>query len=71
MVNSGDIPGDKHPPPHRVWTHLHAEPKFDIEEENHVTECRFCMRIYMLCLNSSTFGAVLRVLREDNQQTTT
>ena len=73
MVKFKEIPGDRHPPPHRVWAHLHAEPKFDLEEENHVTECHACMHVYMLCLNSSTFGAVLRVLREseseENQKT--
>ena len=68
MLRFKDLSSDRHPPPHRVWAHLHAEPKFDSDEENHIADCHICMRTYMLCLNSSTFGAVLRVLRETEAQ---
>jgi hypothetical protein len=56
-----------HIPPHRLWTYLTAETELSLEDHVHVLECDHCFNVFRLCLQSETFGAVLRelALRDD------
>ena len=56
------VPND-HIPPHRVWNYLKIEGEFADEEHDHILQCQDCLQLFILALNSDTFGAVLKQLR--------
>jgi|GEM_PF-3938162 len=62
--------GEIHIPPHKVWANIHSETKFSSDEENHLQECEVCSYMFMLCLNSSSFGAVLKETEEGQGKVT-
>ena len=53
-----------HIPPHRAWTYIHADSEFTMREHDHILECEQCLRLFILCLRTESFGAVLKELRE-------
>jgi len=53
-----------HVPPHRVWAYLYGDGEFRVQEHDHILECKPCLRLFILCLNSESFGAVLRASAE-------
>src|SRR5262245_21205917 len=58
----------QHIPPHRAWTHSHAHAQtFSRSEHVHILECERCLRVFLLCLKSESFGSVLRELGEPDE----
>ena len=51
-----------HIQPHCAWVSLKIEGEFRPEEQAHVLRCLPCLRLVLLCLESETFGAVLKQL---------
>jgi hypothetical protein len=49
-------------PPHRAWLSVQGKGELDGEEHGHILRCVHCLRLFLLCLESETFGAVLKEL---------
>jgi hypothetical protein len=55
----------EHIPPHRVWLYLYVDGEFSAIEYDHLLTCPSCLRLFILCLQSHSFGHVLRELSEE------
>ena len=56
----------EHIPPHRAWVYVRdITTELSNIEHDHISECDRCLRLFMLCVNSETFGGVLKQLGED------
>jgi hypothetical protein len=53
-----------HVPPHRVWAYLYGDGEFSVQEHDHILACELCLRLFILCLKSESFGAVLKAFAE-------
>jgi len=51
--------------PHRVWAYLHGDLDTELSatEHDHILDCEFCFQLFILCLKSDSFAAVLKALR--------
>ena len=60
--------GYRHITPHHAWAYLHSDVHSDLstEDHDHIVECEQCLRLFILCLNSETFAAVLKALMKDS-----
>ena len=56
-----------HVAPHRAWTYLNGDPTTELNtaEHDHIVQCEPCLRLFILCLKSTTFGSVLTALDKD------
>jgi hypothetical protein len=56
---------DDHVTAHRMWAFIHEHPEEDLTaaEHQHILQCQACFDLFMLCLKSSTFGAVLKKIK--------
>ena len=54
--------------PHRAWTYLQADGELSTDEHDHILECESCLHLFLLCLKSESFGAVLKELNKDFDQ---
>jgi hypothetical protein len=66
MVESNN-PKRRHITPHHIWACLHADKMTELStaEHDHIVECEPCLRVFILCLRSKTFGSVLKTLGRD------
>jgi hypothetical protein len=66
-MRRNDNPDTLHITPHRAWAYLYADPTAELsaKEHDHISECEQCLRLFILCLKSKTFGSVLKALGED------
>jgi hypothetical protein len=56
----------EHIPPHRAWVYVRdITAELSIIEHDHIFECDRCLRLFMLCVDSESFGGVLKQLGED------
>jgi hypothetical protein len=51
-----------HITPHHAWNYLHADSEMSTAEHDHILECEACLRLFLLCLKSDSFGTVLKSL---------
>jgi hypothetical protein len=51
---------DHHISPHRAWKSLKIDGELNSDERDHILQCAQCLRLFVLCLESETFGAVLK-----------
>jgi len=60
----------RHITPHHAWAYLytHTESEFSPAEHDHILECEQCLHLFMLCLKSETFGAVLKALGRSEER---
>jgi hypothetical protein len=60
----------RHITPHHAWAHLRADPVTELStaDHDHVVECEQCLRLFILCLKSKTFGSVLKALGNDLEE---
>lgn len=50
-----------HIPPHRAWTYLQGDgSRLTMQENEHLPTCMECLRLFLLCATSTSFGAVLK-----------
>jgi hypothetical protein len=49
-----------HISPHRAWKSLKIDGEFKPDEHEHILRCVQCLRLFVLCMESETFGAVLK-----------
>ena len=63
MAGSNNL-RSRHITPHHAWAYLHSdlESEFNKAEHDHILECERCLQLFILCLKSQTFGAVLKAL---------
>jgi len=59
---------EDHVHPHRAWTHLHENSDLTMAEHSHILRCEQCLRLFLLCLNSHSFGVVLKELEGASDQ---
>jgi hypothetical protein len=66
-MRRNDNPDIRHITPHRAWAYLYADPTAELstKEHDHISECEQCLRLFILCLKSKTFGSVLKALGKD------
>jgi hypothetical protein len=55
---------EHHIAPHRAWTALKEAVEFSSLERDHILQCVQCLRLFVGCLHSKTFGAVLKDLED-------
>jgi hypothetical protein len=55
-----------HIPPHRVWNYVQAQDEFADEEHDHIIQCDHYLNLLFLSLKCSSFGGVLKQLRDNN-----
>jgi hypothetical protein len=68
MVRNKDL--CDHVLPHRVWAYLHFEVELGAIEHDHILECERCIQLFMLCLRSDNFGAVLKKFENPDERQT-
>ena len=51
-----------HIPPHHAWNYLYGDAELNAEEHDHALECERCLRLFVLCIQSDSFGALLKEL---------
>jgi hypothetical protein len=70
MVAGRNNPTRQHINPHHAWAYLHFDPVSDLStaEHDHIVGCEQCLRLFILCLKSDTFGAVLKALAADTHE---
>ena len=49
-----------HISPHRAWNSVKGVGEFGAAEHEHILHCIQCLRLFLLCLESDSFGAVLK-----------
>jgi hypothetical protein len=49
-----------HIPPHRAWQLLKIDGEFNATEHDRILRCTQCLRLLLVCMESESFGAVLR-----------
>jgi len=49
-----------HISPHRAWNSVKGAAEFGAKEHDHIIHCIQCLRLFLLCLESESFGAVLK-----------
>ena len=52
--------------PHHVWAYLHGDldTELNATEHDHILDCEYCFQLFILCLKSNSFAAVLKALRQ-------
>jgi hypothetical protein len=51
-------------PHHHAWTSLKLGGEFNAAERDHITRCVQRLRLFLLCVESETFGGVLEQLED-------
>jgi hypothetical protein len=51
---------ERHISPHRAWNSIKVDGEFTQEEHDHILRCLQCLRLFIICLEADTFGAVLK-----------
>jgi hypothetical protein len=59
-------PNYQHIPLHRIWLIASQQYKPLTIELQHLDECATCQVALRVCLNSKTFGAVLKTLNDES-----
>jgi hypothetical protein len=54
--------------PHHAWAYLHDDVEFTTAEHDHILDCEQCLRLFIFCLTSETFGAVLKALDKSDER---
>jgi hypothetical protein len=54
--------------PHHAGAYIHTGVEFSPAEHDHVLHCEDCLRLFILCLTSDSFGAVLKKLDSDQRR---
>ena len=55
----------QHVPPHKIWAFIVGELRLTRAEQVHALKCKQCHHVVRICTASSTFGAVLKALDDE------
>ena len=50
---------------HRLWSVAHLKTTFNPLEQTHLDKCDECRRLFAICRNADSFGAVLKEVQPD------
>ena len=53
----------EHVPPHLVWSFIHRGRDLGEDDREHVLDCSECTEMFIICLQSASFGSALMSLR--------